>query len=238
MVTSDEWMSSQSQSRSLHLAISWEHLQTVRGKWAEINWKKLGNAKKVYLSPSQSMNFLYVLQLLIITQHSFKNDGSASLGFVSRLKNMCCGLYTAVTTPSCREGKFEHFSLGKMLRSVWAWCSPWSRGEQGFFWKVVHKDIFSLPGKTFRDANTGIPRNDDGCRNSILLMTSRFPDLGSASDWSMPRGKFASTNQLSFCRETSSACVEIWEWKSEWDFFKFKLWMQLRSFTYQIRTFS
>ena len=61
---------------------------------------------------------------------------------------------------------------------------------------------------TSPDATTGFPRNDDGCRDSIL-MTCHLPDPGSASDWSMPRGKFASTNQLSFRRETT-ACVEIW----------------------------
>ena len=61
---------------------------------------------------------------------------------------------------------------------------------------------------TSPDATTGFPRNDDGCRDSIL-MTCHLPDPGSASDWSMPGGKFASTNQLSFRRETT-ACVEIW----------------------------
>ena len=49
---------------------------------------------------------------------------------------------------------------------------------------------------TSHDATTGCPRNDDGCRNSIP-MACHLPHLGSASDWSVPRGKFASTNQIS-----------------------------------------
>ena len=55
---------------------------------------------------------------------------------------------------------------------------------------------------TSHDATTGCPRNDDGCRNSIP-MACHLPHLGSASDWSVPRGKFASADQMSFRRVTS-----------------------------------
>ena len=118
---------------------------------------------------------------------------------------------TAITTPSCQRVSLNTFPRKNAAISVSPGCSPWSRGEQVFLEsKQFTKTSEASLGKqqTFRDATTGIPRNDDGCRNSIL-MTCHLPDQGSASDWSMQRGKFASTNQLSFRRETS-ACVEMW----------------------------
>ena len=128
---------------------------------------------------------------------------------------------TAVTTPSCQRVSLNTFPWKNAAISVSPWCSPWSRGEQVFLEsKQCIKTSQASLGKqpTSPDATTGFPRNDDGCRNSIL-MTCHFPDLRSASDWSVPRGNFASTDQMSFRRETS-ACVEMWEWKSEWDFFE------------------
>ena len=122
---------------------------------------------------------------------------------------------TAVTTPSCQRVSLNTFPWQNAAISVSPWCSPWSRGEQVFleskqFTKTSEASLEKQ--QTFRDATTGIPRNDDECRNSIL-MTCHLQDLGSASDWSVPRGKFALTNQMSFRRETS-ACVEMWARKS------------------------
>ena len=122
---------------------------------------------------------------------------------------------TNVITPSRQRVSLNTFPWKNAAISASRWCSPWSRGEH-VFWesKQFTKTSEASLGKqqTFRDATTGIPRNDDGCKNSIL-MTCHFPDLGSASDWSAPRGKFALTNQMSFRRETS-ACVEMWARKS------------------------
>ena len=118
---------------------------------------------------------------------------------------------TAITTPSCQRVSLNTFPRKNAAISVSPWCSPWSHGKQVFLEsKQFTKTSEASLGKqqTFRDATTGIPRNDNDCRNSILV-TCHLPDLGSASDWSAPRGKFASANQMSFCRETS-ACVEIW----------------------------
>ena len=112
---------------------------------------------------------------------------------------------TTVTTPSCQRVSLNTFPWKNAAISVNPGCSSWSRGEQVFLESKQSTEMFEASlGKqpTSHDATTGCPRNDDGCRNSIP-MACHLPHLGSASDWSVPRGKFASADQMSFRRVTS-----------------------------------